>query len=213
MPGVWTWNFGDDFAHLYLDAIATNHNADGRGYETFGNGTAETLVPEQPENDTSVEWYRPLPPPAQKSFTWSARDNVNYNETAMLAALDDTAQQSKRLLENYYLKAVHSYRRGLEQSPYAFLIPDRQGDPARVAQLTALGEAPRPRGQVLGEGPVYLLADTGQEGLLEARYRLARFKVGIAERAFTANGSAYPAGSWILAPQPGLAAALTETAE
>src|SRR5207249_359306 len=99
MPGVWTWNFGDDFAHLYLDAIATNHNADGRGYETFGNGTAETLVPEQPENDTSVEWYRPLPPPAQKSFTWSARDNVNYNETAMLAALDDTAQQSKRLLE------------------------------------------------------------------------------------------------------------------
>src|SRR5207244_3545366 len=87
-------------------------------------------------------------------------------------------------------------------------------DPAvRGAQLTALGEAPRPRGQVLGEGPVYLLADTGQEGLLEARYRLARFKVGIAERAFTANGSAYPAGSWILAPQPGLAAALTETAE
>src|SRR5205823_13241276 len=55
----------------------------------------------------------------------------------MLAALDDTAQQSKRLLENYYLKAVHSYRRGLEQSPYAFLIPDRQGDPARVAQLVA----------------------------------------------------------------------------
>src|SRR2546423_3546853 len=38
----------------------------------------------------------------------------------------------------------------------------------------SLGEAPRPRGQVLGEGPVYLLADTGQEGLLEARYRLAR---------------------------------------
>jgi len=35
MPGVWTWNFGDDFAHLYLDAIATNHNADGRGYETY----------------------------------------------------------------------------------------------------------------------------------------------------------------------------------
>ena len=28
MPGVWTWNFGDDFAHLYLDSIATNHNSD-----------------------------------------------------------------------------------------------------------------------------------------------------------------------------------------
>src|SRR2546430_17194466 len=98
---------------------------------------AETHAPEQPETVTSVEWYRPLPPPAQKSFTWSARDNVNYNETAMLAALDDAAQQSKRLLEHYYLKAVHSYRRGLEQSAYAFLSPDRQGGPARVAQLAA----------------------------------------------------------------------------
>src|SRR6266478_5761992 len=69
-----TWNFGDDFAHLYLDAIATNHNADGRGYETYGNGTAETLVPEQPGDESTVEWYRPLPPPKPKSFAWSARD-------------------------------------------------------------------------------------------------------------------------------------------
>ena len=28
MPGVWTWNFGEDFAHLYLDSVAINHNAD-----------------------------------------------------------------------------------------------------------------------------------------------------------------------------------------
>src|ERR1700681_3399007 len=137
MPGVWTWNFGDDFAHLYLDAIATNHNADGRGYETYGNGTAETLIPEQPGDESSVEWYRPLPPPKAKSFAWSARDNVNYNETAMLAALDDSAQQSKSLLRNYYLKALHSYHRGLDAAPFAFLIPDGQGDPARVAQLVA----------------------------------------------------------------------------
>src|SRR6516165_5086881 len=61
MPGVWTWNFGDDWAHLYLDAIGTNHNADGRGYETFGNGSAETMRSEQPDSNTSVEWYRPLP--------------------------------------------------------------------------------------------------------------------------------------------------------
>ena len=135
MPGVWTWNFGDDFAHLYLDSIGTNHNADGRGYETFGNGTAETLRTEQPGADTSVDWYRPLPPPAQGSFLWSARDNLNYNETAMLAALDDTAQQSKTFLRNYYLKGVHSYTRGLNEAPYGIVIPDGQGDPQRVAQM------------------------------------------------------------------------------
>jgi hypothetical protein len=299
MPGVWTWNFGDDFAHLYLDSIATNHNADGRGYETFGNGTAETLVPQQPSQDVSIEWYRPLPPPAQGTFTWSARDNVNYNETALLAALDDVAQQAPQLLHNYYLKGLHSYRRGLEQPPFGFLIPDGQGDPARVAQLiarliaqgievqraaapftlkegafpagtyvvrldqpyrdyavdlltpqdypkdageayddiswalpvnyhltavatadsrvrelnlTPLREAPHAAGAAAGDGPVFVLKDTGQEGLLEARYRLARFKVAIAERPFTLAGTVYPAGSWILAPQSGLAAALRDTA-
>ena len=30
----------------------------------------------------------------------------------MLAALDDTAQQPKTLLKNFYLKGLHSYRRG-----------------------------------------------------------------------------------------------------
>lgn len=299
MPGVWTWNFGDDFAHLYLDSIATNHNADGRGYETFGNGTAETLKPEQPSEDSSLEWYRPVPPPAQGTFLWSARDNVNYNETALLAALDDTALQARELLHNYYLKGLHSYRRGLEQPPFGFVMPAGQGDPARVAQLVALllkqgievgrssaaitlsegtfpagtyvvrldqpyrdyaldlltaqdypkdaGEAyddvswelpahyhlsvlptadsrvrdlsltpleaaPVPQGTVAGDGPVFILRDTGQEGLLEARYRLARFKVAIAEHAFTVAGSDYPAGSWILAAQAGVAAAVRAAA-
>ena len=299
MPGVWTWNFGDDFAHLYLDAIATNHNADGRGYETFGNGTAETLTPQQPSQETSLEWYRPLPAPEQGTFRWSARDNVNYNETALLAALDDMAQQSQQLLHNYYLKGLHSWHRGLEQAPFGFLIPDGQGDPERVAQLIArllaqgievqrakaafslkegnfpagtyvvrldqpyrdyavdlltpqqypkdageayddiswalpvnyhltalptadarvrdlelapLHEAPRPQGAIAGDGPVFVLKDTGQEGLLEARWRLARFKIAVAERSFALAGVEYPAGSWILGPQAGLGSAVHDAA-
>ncbi|HEY2807832.1 MAG TPA: M14 family zinc carboxypeptidase [Steroidobacteraceae bacterium] len=301
MPGVWTWNFGDDWAHLYLDAIGTNHNSDGRGYETFGNGTAETLRPEQPGNEISLEWYRPVPAPAQKSFLWSARDNVNYNETALLAALDDTAQQSKRFLRNYYLKGLHSYTRGLQQAPFGIIIPDGQGDPQRVAQmvarlmtlgievhratapftvkegtypagtyvvrldqpyrdyavdlltaqdfpkdyfteayddvswelpahyhlsvvpsadpqvraagLTLLTQAPQAHGELTGSGPVLLLRDTGQEGLFEARFALAKFKVQIAERPFSLNGIDYPAGSWILAAQSGLPQAAHAVAE
>ncbi len=136
MPGVWTWNFGDDFAHLYLDSIATNHNADGRGYETFGNGTAETLLQESPPDEVSREWYRPMPPPPGK-FRWSMRDNLNYTQTAALVALNAAAQQSQSLLRNFYLKGLHSWRKGLEETPYAFVIPDGQGDPVRVAQLVA----------------------------------------------------------------------------
>jgi hypothetical protein len=299
MPGVWTWNFGDDWGHLYLDSIALNHNADGRGYETFGNGSAETMRSEQPGMDSSVEWYRPSPPPENGSFLWSARDNVNYNETAMLAALDATAQQSKTLLHNFYLKGLHSWRRGLDEAPYGFVIPDGQGDPTRVAQLidrllslgievhranaaltlkegswpagtyvvrldqpyrnyavdllsaqqypkdapeayddiswslpahyhltviatadpqvraaalTALSAAPHVAGSIQGAGPVFLLRDTGQEGLLEARYALARFHVAIAERAFSVAGTEYPAGSWILESQAGLASAVRDVA-
>ena len=33
------------------------------------------------------------------------------------------------LLRNFYLKGLHSYRRGLEQAPYGFVIPAGQGDP------------------------------------------------------------------------------------
>jgi len=63
MPGVSTWNFGEGFAHLYLDSVAMNHNAIGRGYETFGNGTAETLSLSLAPEETSREWYRLVPAP------------------------------------------------------------------------------------------------------------------------------------------------------
>src|SRR5580704_11956103 len=289
MPGVSTWNFGEAFAHLYLDSVAMNHNSIGRGYETFGNGSAETETRSISQSSTTMEWYRPVPPP--RVVTWSARDNLNYQETGALAALDEAAGQSKEMLHNFYKKSWDSWQKGLTQPPYAFLIPDNQGDPARVAQmvtrlmaqqievaraekaiqlkegsfpagtyvvrldqpyrnyavdlltpqhypkdggepyddvswefpanyhlqaiptadpsirnasLTILTDAPHPRGKIAGSGPVSLLKDTGQESFLEARYRLAKFSVEIAERSFTANGGEYPAGSWILPNQPGL---------
>jgi len=299
MPGASTWNFGEGFAHLYLDSVAMNHNSMGRGYETFGNGTAETLTQTLAPDEVSTEWFRTLPPPSTP-FRWSARDNVNYNETAALAALDLAATQAGSLLRNFYQKGLHSWRKGVEQAPYAYLIPDGQGDPGRVAALVdrLLGQrievhratapvhltdgdypagtyvvrldqpyrnyavdllsaqhypkdhgepyddvswelpahyhldvrptadvsvraaallpvtqTPRPTGQVASSSAVYVLADTGQESLLEARYRLARFRVAIAEQPFKVAGRAYPIGSWILVSQPGLEQALRDTAD
>jgi len=135
MPGVSTWNFGEAFAHLYLDSVAMNHNSIGRGYETFGNGSAETEKRAISPGATTMEWYRPLPPP--KEVTWSARDNLNYQETGALIALDDAATHAKEMLRNFYRKSWDSWQKGLTQPPYAFLIPQDQGDPARVAQMVA----------------------------------------------------------------------------
>jgi hypothetical protein len=133
MPGVSTWNFGEAFAHLYLDSVAMNHNSIGRGYETFGNGSAETEKRWISPSATTMEWYRPLP--AAREVTWSARDNLNYQETGALAALDETASESKEMLRNFYKKSWDSWQKGLTQPPYAFLIPEDQGDPARVAAM------------------------------------------------------------------------------
>jgi hypothetical protein len=83
------------------------------------------------------EWYRPLPP-EKDEILWSARNNVNYQETAALISLDYVAQNPKRYLQSFYEKGVHSYQKGLNEAPYAFLIPADQGDRLRVAQMISL---------------------------------------------------------------------------
>ena len=66
MPGVSTWNFGEAFAHLYLDSVAMNHNSIGRGYETFGNGSAET--------EKRVSLSPPRPPWSGPATAGAARE-------------------------------------------------------------------------------------------------------------------------------------------
>ncbi len=290
MPGVWTWNFGDGYGHHYADSVAMNHNAIGRGYETFGNATGETVERVLEPSEITKTWYRPWP--ASTPLEWSMRDSVNYTQTGLLAILDYAAVNSSNMLRDFYRTGLKSYQQGVAGSPYAFVIPANQPDPRRTAQMIDLlrkqgievARAPRaftlaegafpagsfvvrldqpyrnyavdllapqsfefapgqlpyddvtwalpvhygveairvddPRvlkvaldpltadvavaGRVDGTGPVFVLADTGQEALLEARYRLQSFSVRIAETAFTAGSRAYPAGSWILAPQAGL---------
>ncbi|MDH3254333.1 MAG: M14 family zinc carboxypeptidase, partial [Acidobacteriota bacterium] len=263
MPGVWTWDFGEGYGHHYLDSIGMNHNSIGRGYETFGNATAETVERVLDPSETTRTWYRPWPSPER--LTWSMRDHVNYSQTGLLAILDYMARHAPEMLTNFYRKGYKSWQRGLEGNPFGFVIPARQGDARRVAQMVnvllrqgievaratsdftvaegsfpsgafvvrldqpyrnyavdllepqrfpedsenqpyddiswalpvhygvttvrvddpklmeietrELDESVRVSGRVEGEGPVFLLRDTGQESLLAARYRLASFAV------------------------------------
>ncbi|HEY7575180.1 MAG TPA: M14 family zinc carboxypeptidase [Thermoanaerobaculia bacterium] len=306
LPGVWTWGFGEGFSQIYADSVATVHNAIGRGYETFGNGTAETVERViEPSYEitgrpvTEADWYRPVPPP--KKFRWSMRDNTNYMQSGVLAALDYTARNSDNMMRNFWRRGRNSVRRGETEKPYAIAVPEEQKDRGRliamidllrahgievgrakaafkvaegsfpagtflvrmdqpyrgyaldllVAQKYPADKAPYPPyddvawslpqtfgvevkaiedaavrqvaadpvtapvrlpGRVDGSGPVYLLSDTGQDALLEARVRLASFRVDAAEKAFSSGGREFPAGSWILEAQPGLGAELTKIA-
>ena len=77
------------------------------------------------------EWYRPLPPP--RDLVWSMRNNTNYSETGVLSALELTAAFSKTVLENFYLKSLHSVEAGAKDAPYAYVFSAAQKDLTRVA--------------------------------------------------------------------------------
>src|SRR5689334_4570637 len=159
MPGVWTHAFVDMWSPGYLGFMSSNHNGMLRMYETMGNGGANTMrrtigggfggpgggapegAPAAAEGApggrggrgggmTAREWYRPLPPP--RELVWSMRNNTNYMETGVLSALELTAAFPKTVLENFYLKSLHSVEAGSKSAPYAFVLPV-QKDMTRVA--------------------------------------------------------------------------------
>jgi hypothetical protein len=307
MPGVWTWGFGEGWAHIFADSVAINHNAIGRGYETFGNATAET-VDRYLEKDqyrftgkdvAEPDWYRTLPPP--RKLRWSLRDNTNYMETGVLAALQYTARHGRDMMRNFWRRGRNAVKKGETEKPYAVAISEKQDDTRRLAAMLNLlrahgievsrareafkvkeGEFPAgtylvkmdqpyrgyaldlltaqnfpadkapyepyddvgwalpfsmgveakvvedesmrrvasvpvteplvPRGALQGDGGVFLIRDSGQEALLAARNRLAKYTVEAAEKPFSAAGVDYPAGSWVIPAQQGVRTALEEVA-
>jgi hypothetical protein len=144
MPGVWTHAFVDRWSPGYLGFRSSNHNGMLRMYETFGNGGANTMrrtigggpggAPDAAPAEagpggrggrgggmTAREWYRPLPP--NRQLTWSMRNNTNYMETGVLSALELTANFSKTILENFYKKSRNSIHDGETEAPYGYVLP------------------------------------------------------------------------------------------
>ena len=144
LPGVWTYGFGEGFAQVYQDSPAINHNGLSRGYETFGNATAETVERViDPERNrytgravTEQDWYRMVPPP--KKLSWSLRNNTNYMQTGVLAALQYTARNASEMLRNFYRRGANAVRKGASEKPYAIAIPEAQDDRRRLARLVNL---------------------------------------------------------------------------
>ncbi|RME00879.1 MAG: hypothetical protein D6814_02710, partial [Calditrichaeota bacterium] len=133
MPGVWTHGFYTGWAANYLIWIANNRNAIGRFYETFGNSVPDTKERKLQKRQTSVEWYRPSPP--LKKTQWSLRNNTNYMQSGVLAALNYVASHATRFVENFYLKSRNAIRKGKQEAPYAYVIPANQRRPIAAAKL------------------------------------------------------------------------------
>jgi hypothetical protein len=83
------------------------------------------------------------------------------------------------------------------------LLYDVAGEPVAdkhvlEAPMELLTADVAPAGTVDGVGDVFLVRDTGQTALLDARVLLGTNQVDAAETSFTTGGVTYPPGSWIV---------------
>ncbi|HLL16982.1 MAG TPA: M14 family zinc carboxypeptidase [Pyrinomonadaceae bacterium] len=135
VPGVWTHGFYDGWAPNYMFYVANGHNSIGRFYETYGNGGADTMdrtVTQQAQRD----WYRPNPPlPRVK---WSLRNNVNLQQSALLLAMNFTANNRERFLNNFYLKSKRAVAKASNEGPAAYVVPGDAPRPVEAADMVNL---------------------------------------------------------------------------
>jgi len=135
VPGVWTHGFYDGWAPNYMFYVANGHNAIGRFYETFGNGGADTMdrtVGAQSQRD----WFRPNPP--QPRVTWSIRNNINMQQSAILLAMNFVANNKDRFLNNFYIKSKRSVAKAKAEGPAAYVIPSDQARMVEAADMVNL---------------------------------------------------------------------------
>ena len=136
LPGVWTHGFYDGWTPNYIMFIANLRNSIGRFYETYTSFGAECDTARLGPAQTSIEWYRPNPP--LNGVRWCIRNNINYQQSGVLVALDYVASNGPRFLENFWLKSRRSVERGRHEAPYAWVIPAGQPRRIEAAELANL---------------------------------------------------------------------------
>ena len=137
LPGVWTHDFYDGWTPNYMFWVANGHNSIGRFYETYTSRGADCHTVKLPDRQTSIEWFRPNPP--LNGVRWCIRNNINYQQSALLIALNYMARNGHRYLDQFYRKGVRAIERGrAKDGPNAFAIPASQARPVEAANLVNL---------------------------------------------------------------------------
>ena len=137
LPGVWTHDFYDGWTPNYMFWVANGHNSIGRFYETYTSRGADCHTVQLPASRTSVEWFRPNPP--INGVRWCIRNNINYQQSGVLIALNYMARNGHRYLDQFYRKGVRAVERGRARGgPNAYHIPANQARPVEAANLVNL---------------------------------------------------------------------------
>jgi hypothetical protein len=135
VPGVWTHGFYDGWAPNYMFYVANGHNSIGRFYETFGGNGADTGI-RNVGAQAARDWFRPNPPFPR--VNWSIRNNINMQQSAILFAMNEVANEKDRFLKNFYIKSKRSILKAANEGPYAYIIPGNEGRPVEAADMVNL---------------------------------------------------------------------------
>jgi len=135
IPGVWAHGFWDGWAPTYIEYAAIFHNSLGRFYETFGGIGADTQV--RASGDQSKRaWYRPNPP--FETIRWSFRNNINLQQSGVLVALKQVADNRQKYLRQFLLKSRRSVAKPGNEGPAAYVIAADGKRPLAAANLVNL---------------------------------------------------------------------------
>ena len=135
LPGVWLHGFWDGWAPNYLFWLGAGRNTIARFYETFGNRwptTEKRIVRSASER----AWFRQNP--ALPEVRWSLRNNVNYQQSALLFALSDMAQHRERFLERFYEMGKRAIAKATNEGPSAWVFPADQKRQRELLMLLSL---------------------------------------------------------------------------
>ena len=133
VPGIYTFDFYDGWAPNYMFWVANMRNSIGRFYETQGSRNASNYIV---SSNTDRQWHRPSTPLRQ--VVWGIRNNVNLQQSALLIALREVADNREEFLRNYYTKATRSVAKARAEGPAAYVFPSsdvRRGQQAALLEL------------------------------------------------------------------------------
>ncbi|MBR9988471.1 MAG: hypothetical protein KFH98_01890 [Gemmatimonadetes bacterium] len=133
VPGVYTFDFYDGWAPNYMFWIANMRNSIGRFYETQGARNASNYIVNA---NIDRQWHRPNTP--LPAVVWSMRNNVNLQQSALLIALREVADNREEFLGNYYLKSQRSVAKARAEGPAAYVFPASETRRGQQAQLLDL---------------------------------------------------------------------------
>ena len=135
LPGVWLHGFWDGWAPNYLFWAGAGRNTVARFYETFGNRwpTTERRVVRAASERA---WFRQNPPLPE--VKWSLRNNVNYQQSALLFAISDMAKNRERFLDRFWTMGKRAISKAANEGPAAWVFDASQKRPEQVRALVAL---------------------------------------------------------------------------